>query len=128
MSVSEIKSVLKGDIFYIRPTKEKTQGSVLQNRDGRPAVIVSNNANNKYSNVVEIVYMTRSPKKGLPTHFTVSGTGETSTVMCEQICSVDKSRLGAFVAHLNYDEMKALDEALAISVGLKQVRRNRNED
>ncbi len=124
------KQIIRGDIFYIRPTKEHTQGSVVRNIDGRPAIIVSNNANNRHSNVVEVVYLTNRAKKGLPTHVKIGDetkNEQISTALCEQICSVSKEQLGDFVGHIQYDDMKKIDEALKISLGLKKWGSMNNE-
>ena len=53
----------RGDIFYITPFYTVT-GS--EQRAGRPGVIVSNDANNKYSPNVEIVFLTSQEKKPIP--------------------------------------------------------------
>lgn len=51
--------IKRGDIYFIRDTRQSI-GS--EQRADRPAVIVSNNANNKHSGVYEVVYMTTQPK------------------------------------------------------------------
>ena len=77
--------IKRGDIYFIRDTRQSI-GS--EQKADRPAVIVSNDANNKHSGVYEVVYMTTQPKTDLPTHFITSSALRTSTVLCEQISSV----------------------------------------
>lgn len=109
--------VYRGDIFYI--TGNKTVQGCEQNQD-RPAVIVSNNKNNEHSSVVEVVFLTSYEKtKYLPTHTTVL-CQIPSTALCEQVTSVSKSRLGAYVRSCTDKEMKAIDRCLKISLGLTQ--------
>lgn len=105
----------RGEIYYVTSNWQEI-GS--EQRAGRPAVIVSNNNNNNNSEVVEIVYMTTQPKTDLPTHVLTRSTGQTSTILCEQIYSVSKQRLGEYSGKLTEKEIQALDTALAISLGL----------
>lgn len=105
----------RGEIYYITPNYSEI-GS--EQRAGRPAVIVSNNNNNNCSEVVEVAYMTTQPKTDLPTHVITRSTVHPSTILCEQICSVSTQRLGSYIGTLTAEEIKALDTALAISLGL----------
>ena len=105
----------RGEIYYIESTYSET-GS--EQRAGRPAVIVSNDASNKNSDVVEIVYTTTSPKKDKPTHVLLRSMPKPSVVICEQITSVSTSRLGTFIGRRTEDELNCIDIALAISLGL----------
>lgn len=109
-------SVKRGDIYYIRDTRQSI-GS--EQRADRPAVIVSNDVNNKHSGVYEVVYMTTQPKTDLPTHFIIASALRPSTVLCEQISSVYEDRIGEWIGTLTPDEMKALDQCLAVSVDLE---------
>lgn len=70
--------IKRGDIYYIRDTRQSV-GS--EQRADRPAVIVSNNTNNKHSGVYEVVYMTTQPKTDLPTHFIIASALKPSTVL-----------------------------------------------
>ena len=60
--------IRRGEIFYIA-RGGATNGS--EQFADRPAVVVSNDENNKHSGVIEVVYMTTQPKTDLPTHVTV---------------------------------------------------------
>lgn len=108
--------IKRGDIYYIRDTRQSI-GS--EQRADRPAVIVSNNTNNKHSGVYEVVYMTTQPKTDLPTHFIIASALKPSTVLCEQISSVYEERIGEWIGTLTPDEMKTLDQCLAVSIGIK---------
>ncbi len=77
----------RGQIYYIRTTYSE-EGS--EQRGDRPAVIVSNDANNQHSETVEVVYMTTQPKHDLPTHVYIRSALKPSTVLCEQIHTVSK--------------------------------------
>ncbi|MDD3228985.1 MAG: type II toxin-antitoxin system PemK/MazF family toxin [Oscillospiraceae bacterium] len=111
------KIILRGDIYYadLNPTVGSEQGGV------RPLVILQNNVGNRYSPTVIAAAITARPKKPLPTHARIGhvcGRLKESFVLLEQIRTIDRSRLREYVGRLSTQEMKKIDEALAISVGL----------
>ena len=107
-------SLTRGDIYYVDAI-----GSVgSEQRGGRPAIIVSNDKCNQHSPVVEVVYLTTSPKTPLPTHVTVRSAPRVSTALCEQVHSVDTKRFGSYCGCCTQQELSAVDMALLISLGL----------
>lgn len=108
--------IRRGDIFYIYKYPEQVG---CEQNAGRPAIIVSNDKCNKNSEVVEIVFCTTQPKSDLPTHVRILSTRRESIALCEQIDSVDKSRIGDFIGTCNEQEMNAIDVALMISLGIE---------
>lgn len=109
--------VYKGDIFFV-DKYNKDYGCGSEQSTGRPAIIVSNDMGNKHSSMVEVVYLTSQEKKPLPTHVEVI-CQVPSIALCEQICSVSKERLSSFVRTCTDAEMKKIDEALMISLGIE---------
>ena len=107
-------SIKRGDIFYVN--RSESVGS--EQRSGRPAIIVSNPVCNEHSPVVEVVYLTCQYKHRLPTHVRIESTGRRSTALCEQITSVDVSRLGDYKGHATDEEMQQIDAALLCSLGI----------
>jgi mRNA interferase MazF len=65
--------------------------------------------------------MTTQPKTDLPTHFDIKSALKPSTVLCEQINSVYIERIGEWIGTLTPDEMKDLDDCIAISAGINNV-------
>lgn len=65
-------NINRGDIWYIG-NGYPAVGS--EQRPGRPAVVVSNQQNNRYGEVVEVIYLTTAPKRDLPTHVTIRSSG-----------------------------------------------------
>ena len=98
--------IRRGEIFYIA-RGGATNGS--EQFADRPAVVVSNDENNKHSGVIEVVYMTTQPKTDLPTHVTVRSTGRLSTVLCEQVSSVSTDRVNNYIGQVSEQEMKNID-------------------
>lgn len=108
-------TIKRGDVFYVE--REDTEVGSEQ-RSGRPAIVVSNNAQNSTSDVVQVVYLTTKPKTDLPTHVTIRSTNLVSIALCEQICSIDISRLGDWKCTCSDTEMEAVNAALATSLAL----------
>ena len=117
-------SYLRGDIYYVNHTK--SVGS--EQRSGRPAVIVSNDTNNKNSRVVEVVYLTTRHKPNMLTHVSIHSTGMESTALCEQVHTVDCERLGSFCGRASRDEMERINAALLVSLGLSSAARSGEND
>ena len=109
--------IRRGDVYYVTSgIGARECGS--EQHSGRPAIIVSNNRNNEFSPVVEVVYLTTKPKTRLPTHIDVLATGRNSIAICEQITSVSVERLGDYIGALSELETEMLNAALEISLDL----------
>ncbi len=109
--------IKRGQIYYIESNRQNMPTDSEQYA-GRPAIIVSNDKNNKYSEVVEIVYLTTQPKNELPTHVRIRSSNRVSTALCEQVTTVSVSRIGDYVATCTDAEMMNIDTALVISLGI----------
>lgn len=112
-----LQKVCRGDVFYINPDGKLDVYGHMQSPT-RPAVIISNEANNLYAPTVEIVYLTSKKKRWMPTHVNVIVSGRKNTVLCEQIMTIDRQLLGQYICHLTEYEMKEVSTSLAISIGL----------
>ena len=71
--------------------------------------------------------MTTQSKKALPTHIAVSAEDfcldSNTTILLEQLRTIDKSRLQSFVGRLSDGTMRRVDEALRISLALNKEER-----
>ncbi len=112
----------RGDIYFaeLSPVVGSEQGGF------RPVLIIQNDIGNKYSPTVIVSAITsKIIKARIPTHVElsagVSGLDKDSVVLLEQIRTIDKRRLKRKIAKLDEDVMKQIDEALAISCGLRPV-------
>lgn len=106
----------RGEIYYIERYRSEETGS--EQHAGRPAIIVSNDKNNEFSETVEVVYLTTQPKNDLPTHVEIRSTTRASVALCEQVTTVSVSRVGEYVGTCTYSEMRMLETAIAISLSL----------
>ena len=67
---------------------------------------------------MEVVYLTTQEKKPLPTHVKINSSKYPSTVLCEQIDTVNKDKVGDYIGQCSMAEMKKIDAALAVSIGI----------
>ena len=111
----ESKNIRRGDIYYVRGCLD-TVGS--EQKGFRPAIVISNNVGNKHSKIKQVVYITTKNKNEIPTHVVINSAKYTSIAICEQIFSVSDERIGKYIGQCTEDEMKELDKALMISIGL----------
>ena len=124
-SATDGKSIRRGDMYYIHKADEVTGSEQV---GGRPAVVVGNDIGNEKSPVVIIVYATTQGKKELPTHVDIETLPQKSIVLCEQIVTVSKERLGNYAGRVTEDEMIRIDRALAVSIDLKKYKSQAEAD
>lgn len=104
----------RGEVYYIR--YDNTIG--FEQAVGRPALVVSSEEGIKTSPVVQIVFLTTSPREtGICVE--VNSLSRRSWAICNQLNTVDKSRLDKKTGKLTYTEMKKVDERLLEVLGLK---------
>jgi mRNA interferase MazF len=88
----------------------------------RPAIIISNDLNNKYAETVTVIPITSSVSKVYPFEvFLSKGTAnlpKDSKVKCNQIRTVDKRRLVKQIGVLFQDKIKEIEKALLIHLGM----------
>lgn len=109
-------NIRRGDIFWVDNWKDGLGSEI---RKSRPAVVVSNEKNNLFSPNIEICYLTTAEKKKpLPTHVEIILIDKRNTVLCENVYTISKDRLGNYIATLDQDEQALVDRALLISLGL----------
>lgn len=112
-------TIKRGDIYYadLSPVVGSEQGGV------RPVLIIQNDVGNKYSpTVIAAAITSRMGKNKLPTHIDIYadrvGLQKDSVVLLEQVRTIDKKRLGEKMGHLDDMTMTAVNDAMAISLGL----------
>ena len=116
-----IQEIKRGDIYYadLNPATGSEQDGI------RPVVVVQNDVGNAYSPTVVVIPMTSSKKAFLPTHVRIAKTGALivdSIALCEQIRTIDRTRLDGYIGQIDSDTQAVVDVALATSVGLKKAR------
>lgn len=114
--VIKIRKINRGDVYMTEI--EYSRGS--EQRGIRPAVVIQNDIGNKFSPTTIVAFVTSKRKKNLPTHVKIrcSGLPKKSTVMLEQIRTISVNRLKKYVGTLSFHDMKRVDKALKISLGM----------
>lgn len=113
----------RGQVYYadLRPVVGSEQGGI------RPCLIIQNDMGNAHSPTVIIAAMTTQSKNNLPTHVSVSKEDYcldiNTTILLEQLRTIDKGRLLSFVGRLSGSTMQKVGEALHISLALNKERK-----
>lgn len=121
MAIKKSRPILRGDIYYadLSPATGSEQGGV------RPVLVIQNNVGNQHSPTIIAAAITGYVKgRRQPTHVRLKGADcglvRDSTVLLEQLRTLDKSRLSEYVGCVGRDKMREVDAALNISVGLAE--------
>jgi mRNA interferase MazF len=84
----------------------------------RPVVIVSNDIANQHANRVQVVPLSSSIGKLYPCEARVVVQGRESKAMADQIMTVSKERLTGCLGVLSPEQMRGIDMAIRIQLGL----------
>lgn len=111
--------IKRGDIVLVNlePIKGSEQGGI------RPCLIIQNNQGNKYSPLTIIAPLTSKVfTKEFPTNVFIlkedSGLNKDSTILLNQIRTIDKLRITRKISILATEIMGKVDLAIKISLGL----------
>jgi mRNA interferase MazF len=84
----------------------------------RPAIIVSNDANNANANRVQVVPLSSQITKLYPCEAFVTIQGKRSKAMADQITTVSKQRLTRYLDRIGVEEMHVIELAIKLQLGL----------
>lgn len=109
--------VKRGDVYYanLSPVVGSEQGGV------RPVVVVQNDKGNKYSKTIIIAPISKKMSKPpIPTHviFSDASLSYVSMILCEQLRTIDKQRLGQWICTLDKETVDKIDQAIKVSLNL----------
>jgi mRNA interferase MazF len=104
----------RGDIFWVK--LDPTIGSEIKKT--RPAMIVSTDLQNQYSNLIIIAPITSKIKKNHPFRVPITIAGKEGKILINQIRSIDKRRLSKQLAMCEPATLRLVDEALKIVLDL----------
>lgn len=104
----------RGSVWWV--SFEPTVGGEV--RKERPAVIVSNDAANKYLNRLQVVPLTGNVDRVYPSEAAVMVRGRKHKAMADQLTTVSKRRLQNRVSRLSKADLQAVEQAMKVQLGL----------
>lgn len=113
-----MKTVKRADIWIA------TLGNPIgcEQRGTRPVLVIQNDVGNAHSPVVIVAAITRTSRRGMPTHVPIpaaeSGLPDDSMALLEQIRTIDKTALRSKIGVVSESLMLRVDYALMVSLGL----------
>ena len=104
----------RGDIWWVN--FDPSLGGEIQKT--RPAVIISNDIANHYLNRVQVIPLTTQVGRLYPSEAYVMLKGTQSKAMADQITTVSKLRLITQAGQLSPADMRHVERAISVQLGL----------
>lgn len=98
----------RGDIYWV--DLNPTRGSEINKL--RPCVLIGATPINQARHTVVVIPLSTAAQARPPITISVSCLGKQVTAICDQIRSVDKSRIKKPAGHLSIEDLDALEEGL----------------
>ncbi len=104
----------RADVWWVN--FEPSIGGEIKKK--RPAVIISNDAANKYLNRVQVIPLTSQIERLYPSEAYITINGKKCKAMADQLTTVSKLRLMKLEDRLSQTDMKKVELAVKVQLGL----------
>ena len=104
----------RGEVWWMN--FDPSVGGEIQKK--RPAVIVSNDAANKFLNRLQVVPVTSNVDRLYPSEAYVTLNGKQGKAMADQLTTVSKLRLFNRIGILSSEDMKKVGDAIRVQLDL----------
>lgn len=105
----------RGEVWWVN--FEPSVGGEI--RKVRPAIIVSNDAANKFLNRVQVVPITTRTDRVYPSEVLVTIAGKQGKAMTDQLATVSKVRLSKQIGALSPEDIRKVGNAIKVHLDLR---------
>ena len=109
--------MLRGEVWWVN--FDPSVGGEI--RKQRPAIILSNDAANKYLNRLQVVPLRSNVGRLYPSEALVTLHGQQSKAMADQLTTVSKTRLINRIGRVSARDMQQVERAVQVQLGLSRM-------